>query len=41
MQRIQESTQMDWDVGVDDPRSYDMVQLDDWEAQIVFDSTKP
>lgn len=32
---------MDWDAGVDDPRSYDMVQLDDWESQIVFDAMKP
>lgn len=32
---------MDWDAGVDNPRTFDMVQLDDWENQIVFDVTKP
>lgn len=32
---------MDWDAGVDDPRSFDMVQLDDWEGQIIFDATQP
>lgn len=32
---------MDWDAGVNNPRSYDMIQLDDWENQIVYDVTQP
>lgn len=32
---------MDWDAGVNNPRSYDMVQLDDWENQIVYDVNQP
>jgi hypothetical protein len=32
---------MQWEVNADDPRGYDMVLMDDWESQIVFDSYNP
>ncbi|CED83739.1 Transcription initiation factor TFIID, subunit TAF1 [Phaffia rhodozyma] len=39
--RVHSCTDWYWDIGVNDPRSYDMVNMMEWETQIMFDSSGP
>jgi hypothetical protein len=41
IQKVEDELGMEWEVNADDPRGYDMVLMDDWESQIVFESYNP